>query len=281
MKKKLIKSPINYIGGKFKLLPQILPLFPNNISMFYDVFGGGANVSLNVDSEFVLYNDIVPYVSNMFENLKGEDTAVCLGKIKYLIDKYELSKTNRDGFEKIRNDYNEGNKSWDMFFTLMCFSFNNQYRFNNQQQYNSSFGKHKSCFSAVTEKKFINFMSRLNDIDISFSNKDFRDIDFSDADENDLVYFDPPYLISCGNYNDGKRGFKGWNKQDDLDLMDLCDGLDAQGTRFAMSNMLEHKGMKNEELIEWSRKYKIYYMDYNYNNCNYQTNNKEYDTDEV
>lgn len=98
MQKELVKSPMNYIGGKYKLLPQLLPLFPNNISMFYDVFGG-ANVALNVISEFVLYNDIVPYVSNMFNELKGEDVNLCLNKIKQLITHYELSKTNKKGFE--------------------------------------------------------------------------------------------------------------------------------------------------------------------------------------
>lgn len=281
MERKLVKSPMNYIGGKYKLLPQLLELFPNNISMFYDVFGGGANVSLNVSSEFVLYNDIVPYVSNMFNELKGKDANLCLNKIKQLITDYELSKTNREGFEKMRDDYNKGNKSWDMFFTLMCFSFNNQYRFNNKHEYNSSFGKHKSCFSEVTEKKFVDFMCRLNEIDISFLNKDFREVDYSDADANDLVYFDPPYLISCGNYNDGKRGFKGWSKQDDADLMKLCDKLDAQGTRFALSNVLEHKGLKNDELIEWSKKYNVHYLNHNYNNCNYQANNNSNRTVEV
>ncbi len=281
MERKLVKSPMNYIGGKYKLLPQLLELFPNNISMFYDVFGGGANVSLNVSSEFVLYNDIVPYVSNMFNEVKGKDANLCLNKIKQLITDYELSKTNREGFEKLRDDYNKGNKSWDMFFTLMCFSFNNQYRFNNKHEYNSSFGKHKSCFSEVTEKKFVDFMCRLNEIDISFLNKDFREVDYSDADANDLVYFDPPYLISCGNYNDGKRGFKGWSKQDDMDLMKLCDKLDTQGTRFALSNVLEHKGLKNDELIEWSKKYNVHYLNHNYNNCNYQENNKSNRTVEV
>ena len=37
----LIKSPLNYTGGKFKLLPQILPLFPDNIDTFVDLFAGG------------------------------------------------------------------------------------------------------------------------------------------------------------------------------------------------------------------------------------------------
>lgn len=281
MNDKLIKSPMNYIGGKYKLLSQILPLFPNKISMFYDVFGGGASVSLNVNSEFVYYNDIVPYVSNMFNDLKGKSTEECLKEIEKVIKKYSLSKTNKEGFLKLREDYNNGDRSWVNFYMLICHSFNYQFRFNNNQEYNSSFGKNRSEYTITTENKFINFMDKLNSIDISFDCKDFRDIDYSDADENDLVYFDPPYLISCGNYNDGKRGFKGWSEQDDLDLMDLCDKLDEQGTRFAMSNILEHKGLKNEKLIEWSKKYKVYTLDYNYDNCNYQDNNKNNNTVEV
>lgn len=281
MEKKLVKSPMNYIGGKYGLLPQILPLFPSKISMFYDVFGGGASVSLNVNSEYVYYNDIVSYVSNMFEDLKGENADDCIRKIESIIDKYELSKTNKEGFEQLRADYNKGNRSWDMFYTLICYSFNYQYRFNNKHEYNSSFGKNRSCFSNTTKKKFIDFMERLNDIDIVFDCVDFREVDFTDADENDLVYLDPPYLISCGNYNDGKRGFKGWSKQDDIDLMKLCDKLDEQGTRFALSNVLEHKGLKNDELIKWSKKYNVYHLNYNYNNCNYQENNKNNETIEV
>lgn len=281
MKSELIKSPINYIGGKYKLLPQILPLFPHKINMLYDVFGGGASVSLNTDCEFIYYNDLNFYISDMFNQLKGEDIDECLNKIKETIDKFKLSKTNVEGFNELRKYYNEVSKDWFIFYTLMCYSFNNQFRFNNKKEYNSSFGKHKSCFSDVTEKKFINFMNRLNDIDISFDSKDFREVDYSDANENDLVYFDPPYLITCGNYNDGKRGFKGWSQKDDLDLMNLCDDLNDKGVKFALSNVLEHKGKENKILKNWAKKYNINYLNYNYNNCNYQENNKKHKTVEV
>lgn len=39
MKEKYIKSPLNYVGGKYKLLK--VPLFPKNIHTFVDLFGGG------------------------------------------------------------------------------------------------------------------------------------------------------------------------------------------------------------------------------------------------
>lgn len=37
MQYEIVCSPLNYIGGKHKLLPQILPLFPNNINVFIDL----------------------------------------------------------------------------------------------------------------------------------------------------------------------------------------------------------------------------------------------------
>ncbi|MFZ7260303.1 DNA adenine methylase, partial [Avibacterium avium] len=38
---------MNYIGGKFKLLKQITPLFPKKIDTFVDLFAGGVNVGIN------------------------------------------------------------------------------------------------------------------------------------------------------------------------------------------------------------------------------------------
>jgi DNA adenine methylase Dam len=277
-KENLIKSPMNYIGGKYKLLPQLLDRFPNKINMLYDVFGGGGTISLNTKAEHIYYNDIVNYIGDMFSDLQDETIESALSKIHNIINKYELSKTNLEGFTKLRENYNKGDKAWEIFYILMCYSFNNQYRFNNKQEYNSSFGWYKSCYSDVTENKFKIFLEKLYSMDITFANKDFRDIDFSNADKNDLVYFDPPYLITTGNYNDGKRGFKGWNEQDEIDLLNLCDKLDKQGTRFALSNVFECKGKSNDILKKWSNNYNLAYINSNYGNCNYHAKDKSKDS---
>lgn len=242
--------------------------------MFYDVFGGGGVVSLNVESEHVYYNDIVNYVSDMFSDLQDEVEKSALHKIHIIMDKYKLSKTNLEGFLQLREDYNKGNKSWEMFYMLMCHSFNNQYRFNNKHEYNSSFGWHKSCYSSVTEQKFITFLERLYSIDIVFDCKDFREVDYSDADNNDLVYFDPPYLITTGNYNDGKRGFSGWGEQDEKDLLHILDSLHNKNIKFALSNVLEHKGKSNDILKSWSKDYNTHYLNHSYGNSNYHTKDK-------
>ena len=53
----LIKSPLNYTGGKYKLLPQILSFFPEKVHFFIDLFCGGGNVGINVPADYTLYND--------------------------------------------------------------------------------------------------------------------------------------------------------------------------------------------------------------------------------
>lgn len=147
MKNTYIKSPINYIGNKYKLIGQIIPLFPDKINMFVDVFGGSGTVLINTKAEHYLYNDINPYVTSIFQGLVTEDTDEVVNKIENIISEYSLSITNKEGFEKLRDDYNNGKNDWITLYTLMCHSFNHQFRFNNQHQYNSSFGKNRSYFS--------------------------------------------------------------------------------------------------------------------------------------
>ena len=265
MKNTYIKSPINYIGNKYKLIGQIIQLFPDKINMFFDVFGGSGTVLINTKAERYLYNDINPYVASIFEGLITEDTDDVVSKIENIISEYSLSKTNKEGFEKLRDDYNNGKNDWITLYTLMCHSFNHQFRFNNQHQYNSSFGKNRSYFSD-RQRKDLYDMKKTISTDIAVVSKSFADIDYSDFDENDLLYFDPPYFNSVGNYNDGQRGFEGWTEQHEKQLLELLDKLNEQGTRFALSNNLKYE---NPMLDEWKDKYKTHFLKGDYVNCNY------------
>lgn len=61
-----IPSALNYTGGKFKLLPQIAPLFPQCSGTFYDVFTGGGVIAVNArqitGAGKVVANDLEPHV---------------------------------------------------------------------------------------------------------------------------------------------------------------------------------------------------------------------------
>lgn len=267
MKNSFIKSPINYIGNKYKLISQIIPLFPDKIKSFVDVFGGSGTVLLNVEADQYIYNDINPYVASIFDGLVSKNCEEIITQIEKVISEYELSKTNKDGFEKLRDDYNDGRNDWLTLYTLMCYSFNYQFRFNNNHQYNSSFGKDRSCFSENQRKNIRAIRNVIGNRPVNVFSKSFTDLDYSNFTCDDLVYFDPPYFNSTGSYNDGKRGFEGWTEQHESRLLHLIDNLDNRGVRFALSNNLKYG---NPLLEQWRSNYRTHYLTSDYSNCNYQ-----------
>lgn len=274
--KKYIKSPINYSGGKYRLLKQIIPLFPNDINVFVDLFCGAGTVGINVNSNKTICNDYIYYLPELFNLWKNKSLEEINAYIDKTIKENNLSSSNKDAFLEFRKKYNDSKNIEDLFI-LICYSFNYQMRFNNNHQYNSSFGYEASTMNDNIRNNINMFVNALHSKDIEFQCKDFREFDFSILGKNDLVYCDPPYLISGAVYQDGRRGFKGWNKQDDIDLYNILDELNKKGVRFALSNMLESKGLKNEYLIEWSKKYSVHNLSMNYNGGNYQRkiNNKD------
>lgn len=277
MKKELIKSPMNYIGGKHKLLPQILPLFPKDINTFVDLFCGGFNVGVNVEANKIIGNDLCKEVIEVYKGIQKEGLENSLNLIKNEISKYNLSKTNEEGFKQIRNLYNEGNKEWYIFYAMLTHAFNYQIRFNKKGEYNMPFGRNRSYFNPTLERNFIKFAKAIEEKNIIFTNHNFKDLKINLLNKDDFVYLDPPYLITCASYNEQD----GWNEEEEYSLLNLCDNLNNNSIKFALSNVLEHKGLKNEILMKWANNYKIHYLNYNYNNCNYQDKNKDSKTIEV
>ena len=269
-KEELIKSPLNYVGGKYKLLPQILPYFPDNINTFVDLFGGGFNVGINIEAKQIICNDLETVVIDLFKELKSLSSEEALKILKDTIEKYGLSKTNEEGFKKIREDYNKGNRSWNMFYAMLTHAFNYQIRFNKQGEYNMPFGRNRSSFNPNLEKNFIKFIDKLGEINVTFFNSDFNKIKIDMLGKDDFVYCDPPYLVTCASYNEQD----GWNETKEGELLELLDNLNARGIKFALSNVLENKGKTNEILKVWAEKYNVHYLNYSYGNCNYHAKDK-------
>ena len=274
-----IKSPLNYTGGKYKILDDIIPCFPKNIETFVDLFGGGFNVGINIDAEKIIYNDHNLFLPQMFEYFKLKGVNI-IDKIYYRIKEFGLSEENQEGYLTLRKKYNEGKDVLDLFI-LTCYSFNHQIRFNSKHEFNTPFGKNRSEYNKTIEENLINFVNALKNKNIEFYSKDFTFLYDIELGENDFVYADPPYLISNASYNDGKRGFKNWGVKEETELLVLLDSLDKKGVKFALSNVLVHKGLENTKLIEWSKKYHIKNIEKSYNNSSYQRKNKDKETKEV
>lgn len=301
----MLQSPLNYTGGKYKLLPQILPQFPDDINLFVDLFCGGCNVGINVKSNRVIYNDSnenLLYLYNTFKNLDKESVLEWIYEIikkyglslvsKYGYDYYKcesskgLGDYNRDKFLKLRADFNEKHQKGNydyyyyvMLYVIIVYAFNNQIRFNSNGDFNLPVGKRD--FNKKMEQKLVDFIERIHEQQCSFTCSDFRAFDVSLLTSQDFVYIDPPYLITCATYNE--QG--GWNETDERDLFNFMENLNNKGIRFALSNVLRSKGKENRLLIEWLNKnadsYKVIPLNYSYSNSNYQTKDKTSTPEEV
>ena len=292
-------SPLNYIGGKARILDQLLPVFPEHISTFVDLFCGGCNVGINTHAESYIYNDSNRELIGLLKMFLRLNTKTILKRLDEIVEQYGLSKTkehnfayyggnpmkgvsryNKEPFLRLRQDYNNtprNNQHYIMLYALIVFGFNNQMRFNDRGEYNLPVGKRD--FNDVIRHKLEVFVEKLKAQRPLIQNKDFRRFDIGQLDNQSFVYLDPPYLISTATYNEGG----GWTEREETDLLGFMDVLNAHGIKFVLSNMLEHKGRKNQLLIDWIGQRNLQVVDINmdYSNSNYQVEGKDSRTKEV
>ena len=298
LKTEIVKSPLNFTGGKYKLLPQLVPLFPSDISTFVDLFCGGCNVGVNVTAKKIICNDIDSNLIGLFSFFKGKSYDDLLPKIQEVINKFNLSNSekngysfyncnsanglgnfNRTGFLNLRKTFNTLSKSNENYYLylyiLIVYAFNNQIRFNSNGEFNLPVGKRD--FNLRMQNKLKNFLAALETKNISFSNYYFSDIKIPELSEKDFVYADPPYLITCATYNE-----KSWNEDEEKKLLSYLDELSKNKIRFALSNVLSTDNKTNTILQAWlnERKYNCHHLDFSYKNSNYHKKNIA-KTDEV
>ena len=285
---KPIRSPLFYVGDKYKLMPQLSKLFPREIDLYIEPFVGGGSSFLNTRADRYLLNDIDPWIIKIHEELikyiNKEDEL--FEKLFEIIDEYNLTCTlrgrdvpegyrakyiktyfaraNKESYMKLRKDFNENQSDILRLYILLIYGFNHMIRFNSQGSFNLPVGN--VDFNKNVEKAINNYLKICSDLRIELANLDYKDflksIDFG---KNAYVYFDPPYLISGSEYN------KLWDEENEIKLYETIDELSARGVKFGITNLLNHKGKHNDILDKWSQKYKTYNINSNYISFNDNT----------
>lgn len=248
----IFESPLNYIGSKAKVMPYIRQ---NQIvtDTFVDVFGGGFNVGINSVSNKIIYNDINFIVKQLIESFQKYDTYDYIIYAKKFIEKHQLEKGNKESYLSARDFYNElpeSKKDPRMLFTIILYSFQQQIRFNSNYGFNNTAGVR--WFNDCILAKLISFSRVIKEKNITFLSDDFTHLSNHIAVNKDtFLYLDPPYKLTTGSYNDGKRGFKGWDDELEQELFTFIDEMTRQNVPCMLSYVLEHKGITNTALEEW------------------------------
>lgn len=304
-----IKSPINYTGNKFRILSQILPYMNKEHKVFVDLFCGGATVGLNVNSSRVIFIDNDPRVIGLLKHLSKYEFKSFLKDALEIVHKYELSLSsvygyssykelliqknsnnglkeyNSSGFYKLRDDYNSiknknSKKAYTYLYILMVYSFNNDMRFSKTGKFNLPVGKTDLNLNNLIKVK--RFIEKINSGDFEFYCSGFNEIsDQAFFKEAEMIYMDPPYLITNAVYNETNK----WNNQKEYELLGFIDNLILESKAFILSNVIEKKGFRNEPLCYWTelnkQKIKIISIDYHYRSSSYNKLNRNLEEKEV
>ncbi len=174
---------------------------------------------------------------------------------------------NRIVYEKLREDFNKLKENDPLImYVLLIYGFNRMLRFNGNGRFNLPVGNVDFNNNVVTALK--NYFDYVRNIKVEFESIDFRQfLTKKKYSKNDFIYLDPPYLITFSEYN------KFWNENCEADLLNIVDDLNKRNVRFALSNVTEYKGRKNDLLIKWMRKYNIHRVQSNY--ISYYNNSKK------
>lgn len=291
MTSRIKRSPLFYVGDKYKLMKQLINLFPHEIDNFYEPFAGGGTVFLNIKAKRYSLNDIDKNLIGIHQFLiKNSNNPVSFFKsVEKIIYKYNLSRSfkediipdslkqeckktyfarfNKEGYGRLRNCVNK-NKNNDplTLYILLIYGFNRMLRFNGGGKFNLPVGN--VDFNKNVVNALYSYFEFVRNKEVKLSSKDFRlffsEIKFS---KNDFVYLDPPYLIASSEYN------KFWDQVSELGLLRLIDNLNKIGIKFALSNVTHYNGYKNELLIQWMKKYEIHKIESNY--ISYHNNGKK------
>ena len=271
---------INYTGNKSKLIEPLNELFKHSkADRLVDCCAGGLSVTLHSKFEKVLANDISPVLPKLYQTILGHGFIRTTQMIKNAISNNGLGKEKiytmpymdfRARTNQMIRDFGYDEFVLLRILVLQYHAFSNIIRFNTDGEFNAPFGQRS--YNKSSERKLHDFFDIMKTKDVEFSNKSYLDLDIKD---NDLVYIDPPYLITEAVYN------AGWNQESDIKMMEWLDELDSRGVEFVMSNATHHRGKTNSKLIEWMAKYHVHSQDHQYVFNAYQAKDMGEETVEV
>lgn len=282
MKEQILRSPLFYVGDKYKLMEEIRTYFPTNIGKFVEPFVGGGSVFMNTVAEQYFLNDIDNYIiclhkylckaanrqSSFFSHLEGlikkyglsysykED--IIPAELKRQYKKTYFAKYNKSAYEQMRTDFNESSKDdMSILYLLLIYGFNRMLRFNKSGDFNLPVGN--VDFNANVVSALMNYFQEVKGKKPKWHNMDYKAfLKRVQLSDNDFVYLDPPYLITFSEYN------KLWNEQDEQELLQLLDQLHERNIRFAISNVTHYKDRQNDIFIDWAKKYQTHSIKSNY-----------------
>lgn len=291
----MLNNYMNYSGSKDRVYPVLRPYLESAVKgkkrktkYLIDMFAGSCVVAYNSLDLF----DIVICIEKSKELVKLHNwieyypLSKILKEIDNIISIYELSKTNKEGFLRLREKYNNDINNGGIFdpaelYCLITHAYNYQLHTNKNNEFNAPSGAGRSYFNPALRQKLIN-MKEYIDKQIASGKRimitggDCMDfvhcLNYENGFEDVVFYVDPPYSASISKHPYRMGNIK-WTADEDRKLFECLDFIDSKNGKFIFSNVTSNNGVTNFPLLNWADSYKVNPIAVDYTNCSYQRKN--------
>lgn len=265
----MIIPPLKIQGKKTKIVPHIQELTKQllkdnpNIDTWIEPFFGTGVVGFNVPDQIttVIVSDINPYIIEFYENIKhGVITGSSIKEWLMLMGT-KLALSDENGYAFYREMREEFNKTKDikLFLFLSRTSYNGMMRFNKKGEWNLPYCKVPEKLNEKAVTSLCEEIDKLYDLmqnkKFIFLNQSFEET-LKLANDNSIIYCDPPYLGLYTNY------FDTWDYKNEKQLNTTLEAIKCPKI---VSTWFDNGKTKNEIIDQLWSKWNINLINHKYN----------------
>ncbi len=218
---------LKWVGGKGRLLPELLRHLPTRMKRYHEPFVGGGALFFAAQPKRANLSDTNAELVHCYQEVR-DDVAGVLDALAHHV--YE-----RKHFEMVRaldplSLSPSARAARFIFLNKTC--FNGLYRVNRSGKFNVPFGRYTAprfCDPAT----LLRASHALQNVEIA--HRTYAEAALA-AGPGDFVYFDPPYdpVSPTANFTGYTASPFGWQQQEELAA--VCGILNRRGVRFLLSN---------------------------------------------
>lgn len=219
---------LKWAGGKSRLISQYKPYFPQKFATYYEPFLGGGAVFFHLLPPRSTLSDINPELINTYCCVKDQ-----VESLISLLEQHQQKHNENYYYEMRSHIFDLPIERAARFIYLNKTCFNGLYRENSKGQFNVPLGRYKN--PQICNPDLLRSVSAsLQNVQLEV--RSFEKISEWAKNQDDFVYFDPPYhpLNTTSNFTAYSRN--SFNQSNQIHLRNIFSELANRGVKVMLSN---------------------------------------------
>lgn len=231
---RLVRPFLKWAGGKRQLVPEIKSYVPKKYNTYYEPFIGGGALLFELQPPKAIISDSNSELINCYEVIRDS--------LDELIGHLREHENEESYYYNIRNWDRKSDEYKKMSLAIRASRiiylnktcYNGLFRVNSQGQFNVPFGRYKN--PNILDEAVLKAVNKyLVGNQVTILRSDFERA-VKDAKKGDFIYFDPPYDPVSDTASFTGYDINGFNKDEQIRLKKIFDGLTEKGCRVLLSN---------------------------------------------